>query len=181
VKTNNLEVKTTKTSRIGVGLGMTLALLALSPAGPASADKQPTLAQSVKAREAAAQTAQAGNAETNGIDASALMAEQWGIEVASIRLTAHKHMIDFRYRVLDPVKAGELFVRQNKPSLTHQETGKVLTVPETAKVGPLRNSNEPKQGKIYWMFFGNAGNLVKAGDKVTVTIGDFQVEDLTVE
>jgi hypothetical protein len=31
------------------------------------------------------------------------------------------------------------------------------------------------------MFFGNAGDLVKTGDKVTIVIGDFQVEDLIVE
>jgi hypothetical protein len=85
-------------------------------------------------------------------------------------------MIDFRYKVLDPAKAKELFVRQNHPALIHQETGKVLVVPETAKIGPLRNSDTPKQGKIYWMFFGNAGYLVKAGDQVTVVIGTFRVE-----
>jgi hypothetical protein len=112
---------------------------------------------------------------------AARLAEQWGIEVASIRLTAHNHMIDFRYRVLDSAKAAELFVRQNKPALIHQETGRVLAVPETAKVGPLRNSNQPQQGKIYWMFFGNAGGLVKPGDEVTVVIGEFRVEDLVVE
>jgi hypothetical protein len=31
------------------------------------------------------------------------------------------------------------------------------------------------------MFFGNAGDLVKAGDKVTVAIGEFRAEDLVVE
>lgn len=107
--------------------------------------------------------------------------EKWGIEITSIRLTAHGHMIDFRYRVLDAEKAAALFVRQTKPRLIHQGTGKVLSVPETAKVGPLRNSNEPQEGKIYWMFFGNAGKVVKKGDKVTVVIGDFKVENLEVE
>jgi hypothetical protein len=31
------------------------------------------------------------------------------------------------------------------------------------------------------MFFGNAGKLVKPGDKVTVVIGDFRAEDLIVK
>ena len=124
--------------------------------------------------------------ETAGTDArtEALaleLAEQWGIEISSIRLTAHNHMIDYRYRVLDAQKATDLFKRQIKPRLIHQKTGKVLAVPETAKLGPLRNSNIPQVGKIYWMFFGNAGKLVKAGDKVTVVIGEFRVEDLIVE
>ena len=109
------------------------------------------------------------------------LAEQWGIEITSIRLTAHDHMIDYRYRVLDADKATDLFKRQIKPHLIHQKTGKVLAVPETAKLGPLRNSNIPKDGKIYWMFFGNAGDLVQASDKVTVVIGEFRVEDLVVE
>ena len=106
---------------------------------------------------------------------------EWGIEITSVRLTANDHMIDFRYRVLDADKAKELFVRQNKPRMVHHETGLVLSVPETAKVGPLRNSNMPKEGKIYWMFFGNAGKLVKPGDTVTVTIGEFEVDDIVVE
>ena len=115
-------------------------------------------------------------------DAEAVdLAEQWGIEVTSIRLSTHDHMIDYRYRVLDAEKAADLFKRQIKPHLIHQETGKVLAVPETAKLGPLRNSNIPQDGRIYWMFFGNAGKLVKAGDKVTVVIGEFRVEDLIVE
>ena len=115
-------------------------------------------------------------------DAEAIkLAEQWGVEVTSIRLSTHDHMIDYRYRVLDAEKAADLFKRQIKPNLIHQETGKVLAVPETAKLGPLRNSNIPQEGRIYWMFFGNAGKLVEAGDKVTVVIGDFRVEDLVVE
>lgn len=109
------------------------------------------------------------------------LAKQWGIEITSIRLTANDHMIDYRYKVLDAAKATDLFKRQIKPYLIHQETEKVLAVPETAKLGPLRSSNTPQEGKIYWMFFGNAGDLVKTGDKVTIVIGDFQVEDLIVE
>ena len=107
--------------------------------------------------------------------------EKWGIEIASIRLTANDHMIDYRYRVLDAAKATDLFKRQIKPRLIHQETEKVLAVPDTAKLGPLRNSNIPQEGRIYWMFFGNAGNLVKPGDKVTIVIGDFRAEDLIVK
>jgi hypothetical protein len=107
--------------------------------------------------------------------------QQWGIEITSLRLTAHNHMIDYRYRVLDSDKATDLSKRQIKPYLIHQKTGKVLAVPETAKLGPLRNSNIPQEGKIYWMFFGNAHNLVKADDRVTIVIGEFRVEDLVVQ
>jgi hypothetical protein len=155
------------------------ALLLVTAVGPSLAQDEPAAppADEAAARVEVDETAADEATDTDPVD----LAEQWGIEVTSIRLSTHDHMIDFRYRVLDADKATELFVRQNKPALTHQETGKVLMVPETAKVGPLRNSNAPQEGKIYWMFFANAGKLVKAGDKVTVTIGEFRVEDLVVE
>jgi hypothetical protein len=113
--------------------------------------------------------------------ANPVMQEKWGIEITSIRLTANNSMVDFRYRVLDADKAGALFERQTKPHLIDQASGKVLAVPNTAKVGPLRCSNKPQEGRIYWMFFGNRVGLVKGGSKVTVVIGDFQAENLVVE
>lgn len=106
--------------------------------------------------------------------------DQWGIELTALRMTAADRMIDFRYRVLDAEKAAPLFKRQTKPYLIHQASGKVLAVPNTAKVGSLRNTNMPKEGRIYWMFFGNQG-LVKAGDKVSVVIGDFRAENLVID
>jgi hypothetical protein len=106
--------------------------------------------------------------------------QKWGIQILNVRRTAAGHMLDFRYRVLDPQKAAPLFVRQTKPYLIDQASGKVLAVPNMAKVGPLRSSNQPKADRTYWMFFGNPG-LVKAGSKVSVVIGDFKVKDITVE
>jgi hypothetical protein len=106
--------------------------------------------------------------------------EKWGIEILGIRQSAAGHMLDFRYRVVDSEKAAPLFARQTKPYLIDQASGKVLAVPNMAKVGPLRSSNPPQAGRTYWMFFGNPG-LVKAGSKVSVVIGDFKVEDLTVQ
>jgi hypothetical protein len=107
--------------------------------------------------------------------------EKWGIEVTSLRMSANNHMVDFRYRVRDAKKADTLFSKDAKPYLVHQETGKALAVPRTAKVGPLMSTYDHKEGRIYWMFFGNQTNLVKAGDKVSVVIGDFKAENLTVQ
>ncbi len=169
-------------ARPGVLLGLAAALAVVVTAGPAAADNPPTLAESYRARAAGNRVAPAGRQDIGEAQSAAdQLAEQWGIEVTSIRLTANDHMIDFRYRVLDAAKAASLFERQTKPRLVHDKTGKVLAVPDTAKIGPLRNSYTPEAGKIYWMFFGNAGYLVKPGDRVTVVIGDFRAEDLVVE
>jgi len=109
------------------------------------------------------------------------LSEKWGIELVAMRSTAAGHMVDFRYKVLDAEKAVPLFRRQTKPYLIHQESGKALAVPNTAKLGSLRNSNTPQAGRTYWMFFGNHHRLVQKGDKVTVAIGDFRATDLVVE
>ena len=50
-----------------------------------------------------------------------------------------------------------------------------LEVPRPAKTGPLRPTNPPEEGRIYFMLFSNPG-VVKAGDEVTVQIGDFEAE-----
>lgn len=108
------------------------------------------------------------------------LTEQWGIEITSLRMTAEGHMIDFRYRVLDAKKAETLFARENKPYLIDEASQKVLSVPTTAKIGPLRTSGDIKEGSIYWMFFANTPGLVKPGSMVTVVIGDFRAEHLVV-
>lgn len=107
--------------------------------------------------------------------------EQWGIEITSLRMSADGHMVDFRYRVLDAKKAETLFARENKPFLIDEASQNVLSVPNTAKIGPLRTSGDSKEGRIYWMFFANIPGLVKSGSKVTVVIGDFRVENLIVQ
>lgn len=107
--------------------------------------------------------------------------EKWGIELVAMRSTAVGYMIDFRYRVHDAKKAAPLFKRQTKPYLIHQSSGKALAVPNTAKLGSLRTSNTPQNGRTYWMFFGNQRGLIHKGDKVTVAIGDFRVTDIEVK
>lgn len=108
------------------------------------------------------------------------MKRQWGIEVMFVREAAAGYMLEFRYKVLDPEKARPLFVRQNKPQLTHLETGATLIVPTPAKTGALRNSNDPLADHVYWMFFANPAKLVEPGDLVSIEIGDFVAEKLVV-
>jgi hypothetical protein len=90
-------------------------------------------------------------------------------------------MLDFRYRVLDTTKAAPLFARRTKPVLLHAASGARLGVPRPPTTGPLRNSNPPIPDRTYFMFFANPGRLIKQGDTVTVVIGDFRAEDLTVQ
>jgi hypothetical protein len=131
----------------------------------------------------------AGTNQTMGVDDDLLqlskdqkITENWGIELVAMRSTAAGHMLDFRYRVLDAVKAAPLLKQQAKPYLIHQSSGKVLSIPNTAKLGLLRTSTKnPQNGRTYWMFFGNHHKLIQKGDKVTVAIGDFRATDIEVK
>ena len=110
--------------------------------------------------------------------------EQWGVEVSSVRLTAAGYMLDFRYTILDPEKAAPLVTRKNNPILIDQVSGAELIVPTPPKVGALRSNSRngvPVEGRSYFILFANPGGFVKPGNKVTVAIGDFRAENLTVE
>jgi len=107
--------------------------------------------------------------------------EKWGVRVVAIRLTAYNHLIDFRYRVVDPRKALPLFDRNKKPELIDQATGARFFVPSPPKIGALRTTKNPEAGRNYFFLFGNPGQYLKKGNKVAVVVGDFKVENLTVE
>jgi hypothetical protein len=107
--------------------------------------------------------------------------ERFGIEIVALRVSAAGHMLDFRFRAVDLEKAMPFFSGDIKPYLVDQATGKTLTVPVPAKLGPMRpTGRNPKLGITYWMFFGNPG-LIKSGDRVTIAVGDFRIENLVVE
>ncbi len=109
--------------------------------------------------------------------------EKWGVEVIRIDYTADGYWLGFRFRVTDVDKALPLFDSRIKPYVESEETGVKLAVPTAAKVGALRTTNRGKNikpDKIYAIMFSNPGAQVKPGQKVSVVIGDFKVEHLTV-
>lgn len=106
---------------------------------------------------------------------------KWGVEILFVREASAGYMLEFRYKVLDAKKAAPLFVRATKPVLIDAGTGASLQVPTPPTTGALRNSNEPVEGKTYWMFFANPGNRVKQGQRVSIEIGEFRVDDIIVE
>jgi len=108
--------------------------------------------------------------------------DPWGIRVIGIRRTAADYMLDFRFRMLDPEKAAAIMDRKIKPHLIVEKNGHKLQVPVSAKIGPLRQAPKfAKTNRNYFMFFANPGRAVKAGDQVTLVIGDFRQEHIVVE
>ncbi len=90
-------------------------------------------------------------------------------------------MVRFTYRVVDANKAEALNNKRWNPYLIDEKTGTKFAVPTLEQVGPLRQTAAPENGRLYWVIFGNPGDLVKPGNRVDVVIGDFRAEGLVVE
>ena len=132
------------------------------------------------AASAAAGTATRIEDASRVVDAGSL-ADDWGVQIIGINRTAGGYMLDFRFRVLDALKAAPLFDRKTRPYLVDEATGARFMVPSPPKTGPLRSSTPPTDGIVYWMFFANPGQALPVGTRVTVVIGDFQARDLSVQ
>lgn len=116
------------------------------------------------------------HAETIDVSDPKRLANQWGIQVVAMRLSAAGYMLDFRYRVLDADKATSLLARKVRPELTVQATGKQLAVPTPPKLGPMRQTTRNvKADTDYFIFFGNPARQVKSGDKVNIRIGELEI------
>jgi hypothetical protein len=105
----------------------------------------------------------------------------WGVDSLSVKAVEAGEIIRFNYRVLDPEKARQLNDKKAEPSLIDPRAGVSLVVPSLEKVGQLRQSSTPIEGKTYWMAFSNKGGLVKRGDRVNVVIGRFRADGLVVD
>ena len=108
--------------------------------------------------------------------------KQWGIQLQGIRLSAAGNLLDFRYRILDVDKAQPLANHKSQPYVLGQTSGSRMSVPTTPTVGSLRQTSiKPLINRTYFVLFANPERQIKAGDKVTVVIGDFRAADLIVE
>jgi len=105
----------------------------------------------------------------------------WGVDSLGVKLVESGQIIRFTYRILDADKAKPLNDKKVDPSLIDPEAGVKLVVPSLEKVGQLRQTGTPVEGKSYWMAFSNKGRLVKRGDHVDVVIGQFRAQGLVVE
>jgi hypothetical protein len=105
----------------------------------------------------------------------------WGVDALGVKTVESGEVIRFNYRVLDPDKAKPLNDVKAEPSLIDPRAGVSLVVPSLEKVGKLRQSESPEEGKSYWMAFSNKGRLVKRGDRVNVVIGTFHADGLVVD
>ena len=105
----------------------------------------------------------------------------WGVDQLSAKLVESGQLVRFSYRVVDAAKAAALHDKASAPYMLDEAAHAVLQIPEMEKVGKLRQSGPPENGRKYWMAFSNKGNYVKAGHRVSVVIGQVRVDGLVVQ
>jgi hypothetical protein len=105
----------------------------------------------------------------------------FGITIVSLRPTAGGHMLDLRFRVVDPEKARVILDKNKKAYLLDDRTGKTLPVPVT-KAGSMRQTTlKPQEGRIYFALFSNPNRMVTEGGSVSLLIGNFRKDGIMVE
>jgi hypothetical protein len=103
------------------------------------------------------------------------------ISVEVIHMTAGGKFVDLRYRVLDAEQATAQLGKKVRPKLIDERTGTEMSVPMTAKLGALRQTQgAQKTGRTYFILFANNGSVAK-GSKVTAQIGPMSFHHLVVE
>lgn len=108
----------------------------------------------------------------------------YGIRVEGLRLSAAGSMLDFRYRVVDAEKAAPMLNGKIQPYLMDDLRGAKLGVPDTPKLGRIRQTsrnNKILTDRTYFVMFGNPGKAVQSGDKLTLLLGTVKITDLRVQ
>ena len=121
------------------------------------------------------------NASVTSVRASEYYQMHWGVDSLVVKSVPSNQLIRFSYRVVDASRASALGGKEAAPQLYDQQSRVSLVVPTMDKVGQLRQSGPPENGKTYWMVFSNKGNVVKRGDRVAIVMGEFHVNGLAVE
>lgn len=132
-------------------------------------------------RAAASPKSTATPANTNSGNRNAYLLHTWGIDTLEVRSTSSGELLRFSYRVLNANKAKALNDKKYEPHLIDEASGYMLQIPVMEKVGQLRQTGTPQDGKQYWMVFSNKGKFVKPGSRVDVLIGNFRINGLVVD
>lgn len=98
----------------------------------------------------------------------------YGIRPVLVALTDATGLVDFRFQILDPDKAGDM--HKSFDTLPHFITpsGKEI------RLSRIPSHHNFLVGRTYYMLFANANSAVKPGDKVTLVMGNLRLENVPV-
>jgi len=166
---------------IGAACGGLAAALLLSAGAVAAQPPASTSKPATSAASAGGPRTSPFHQQRESTKAQTYYMSRWGIADLKVRSTNAGNLIRFSYRIVNAELANALNDKRNTPAMVGERAHVVLQVPVMEKVGALRQSMPPEDGKEYWMVFSNKGNFIKPGDRVNVLIGSFHADGLMVE
>lgn len=104
------------------------------------------------------------------------LAQQYGVRVNLVALTAVGGLVDVRLGIVDAAKAQQL-MRGQAPSLLLADGRGVLPPPEDSRA----QAEQLRDGIPVLMLYPNKGAAVKRGDKITVQFGDVRLQPVVVQ
>jgi len=105
------------------------------------------------------------------------LAARSGVRITHVATTGGGGLVDLRYEVVDPDAAAALHGASTPPAIVDEESGLIV---QDLLMGHS-HSGSFKAGVSYYYVFIDPVNWVHRGDKVTVLLGDAQVEHVVVK
>jgi hypothetical protein len=124
-----------------------------------------------------------GCANTGGRFVAAPAGAQDGapLTIDSLHMSAAGTLIDLRYRVVDAERARQVLGPKVRPRLIDEVSGIEMAVPNTAKLGSLRQTQgTQREGRTYFVLFVNSARI-GPGSHVTAELGTLRFQHLLVE
>lgn len=105
------------------------------------------------------------------------LVEKIGVKIVHVAVTGDGGLIDLRFQVVDPEKANAVHDENNPPTIVDEATGLVVNslLMGHSHAGPYN------AGQTYYLIFENPGNIVQSGSKVSVLLGDAEVDHIIVK
>lgn len=103
--------------------------------------------------------------------------ETTGVQIVGVAVTAGGGMLDLRYRVLDPDKAVVIHDKDNPPTIIHEATKHSINKPFMHH----SKGRDLHAAVTYYELLLNLGEVVKAGDAVTIVVGDAHLAHVIVQ
>jgi hypothetical protein len=115
-------------------------------------------------------------ATTRPVVAADRLPERAGIRLVRVTVSGGGGLLDLRFQVTDPAKAGAVHDPATPPAIIDEVSGLVVN----RLYMNHAHSGELKPAVTYYLVFENSGAWVRSGSLVTVLLGNAQVEHVQV-
>ena len=105
--------------------------------------------------------------------------EKYGLRVSLLGATAMNSIVDFRMKIVDAEKAGEILSADHHDALgllVNGDEGDIITAAHMSRHGTML-----KDGNLYITFFPNPGNEIRSGTSVSVVFGELRLEPIVAQ